>query len=264
MLMDRYQKQRFELKYQIPATLIEPIRQFVSSYLQLDGYAVDRPDLAYPVHSLYLDSRDMRLYQSTINGDRNRYKLRIRYYAQDPQAPLFFEIKSRRDRVIRKQRSMVRRASLASLLDGRLPTTADLHEPEQAQYEALHRFCELRRSLGATPKTHVGYHREAWLSADNSVRVTLDRGVRTGPDPTARLSTELAGLTPVFGKRVVLEIKFTDRYPLWLKDLVRAFDLRQGAAAKYVDGVIALGEHLFLSAAGRGEVRRRLAMRQAG
>lgn len=262
--MDRYQKQRFELKYQIPARLIEPIRGFVSSYLQLDTFAVDRPDSAYPVHSLYLDSQDMRLYQSTINGDRNRYKLRIRYYSEDRQAPLFFEIKSRRDRVIRKHRSMVRRESMGNLLAGRLPTMADLHEPEQAQYEALHRFCELRCSLGAAPKTHVGYHREAWLSADNAVRVTLDRNVCTGPDPAARLSTELAGLMPVFGKRVVLEIKFTDRYPLWLKDLVHSFDLRQGAAAKYVDGVIALGEYMFLSAAGRSEVRRRLAMRQAG
>lgn len=262
--MDQYQKQRYELKYQITPHLVEPIRDFVASYLELDRNSRRCRDLAYPVHSLYLDSRDLRLYQATINGDRNRYKLRVRYYSQDPDAPLFVEIKTRRDSVIRKHRAMIRRRALPGLMSGRPAGLADLHEPEAAQFEALLRFCELRRKLAATPKTHVGYDREAWLSPDNSVRVTMDRRVATRPDLEARLSTDLQQATPVFGNRVVLEIKFTDRYPLWLGELVRAFNLRQGSAAKYVDGVIALGEHLFLSAPGRNEVRRRLAMEQAG
>ncbi len=261
--MDRYQKQRFELKYRIPTRLVVPIRQYVSSYLALDPHGSGRPDLAYPVHSLYLDSPDLRLYQATVNGDRNRYKLRVRYYTDQPDAPVFCEIKSRRDNVISKQRAMVRREALAELLRGRAPLAEDLYETDPAQLAALLRFCQRCRSIGAAPKTHVAYQREAWLAADNSVRVTLDRRVCTGVDLAASLATDVQGLVPVFGDRVVLEIKFTDRFPRWLADLVRSFGLRQGSAAKYVDGVEVLGEHLFLRASGRNEVRRR-AMRATG
>ncbi len=262
--MDRYQKQRYELKYRIPSRLVEPLRHFVACHLQRDAYCGDGPDPAYPVHSLYLDSRDMRLYQATINGDRNRYKLRVRYYTADPGAPIYCEVKNRRNNVIRKCRAMVRRSSLNELLGGRPPAVGDLHQGDTDQFGALLRFCDLRRSLDAAPKTHVGYRREAWLAADNGVRLTMDRQVGTRPVLSTRLGTELAGLTSVFGDQVVLEIKFTDRYPHWLAELVRAFGLRQGSAAKYVDGVLALGEHLFLAAQARDEVRRLLAMRQAG
>ena len=45
------------------------------------------------------------------------------------------------------------------------------------------------------------------------------------------------------GKDIVLELKFTNRFPDWFRDLVRAFNLMQCGAAKYVDGVALQGEH---------------------
>jgi hypothetical protein len=46
----------------------------------------------------------------------------------------------------------------------------------------------------------------------------------------------------VFGDNVVLELKFTNRFPDWFRELVRIFGLVQCGAAKYVDGVTVLGE----------------------
>jgi hypothetical protein len=40
----------------------------------------------------------------------------------------------------------------------------------------------------------------------------------------------------------VLELKFTNRFPDWFRELVRIFGLVQCGAAKYVDGVTVLGE----------------------
>ncbi len=262
--MEQYQKQRFELKYLIPLTLVEPIRDYVSSYLEMDYHSARFPDFAYPIHSLYLDSEDMKLYQNTINGDRNRYKLRVRYYEQNGKSPLFFEVKTRRDAVIQKHRAMVRRSAMRELLNGRFPAEEDLHEREETQWAALAHFCNLMRTLNASPKAHVGYRREAWKAPNNSVRVTLDRDVRTAPDIEASLNTDLEGLKPVFGNGIVLEIKFTDRFPLWLNQMVCAFNLRRGSAAKYVDGVVMLGEYRFLSAHGRNEIRRRTSLRRSG
>ena len=69
----RLQQQRFELKYLIDEAIAPSIRDFLTSYLELDEYGADRPNFSYPVHSLYLDSDDLRTYQESVNGSKNRF-----------------------------------------------------------------------------------------------------------------------------------------------------------------------------------------------
>ncbi len=236
--MSDYQQQRFEYKYVIPEALAPRVRDFVATYLELDSYGARHEDCSYSVNSLYLDSDDLQLYQSTVNGDKNRYKLRIRYYDTEGDSPLFFEIKSRRDNIISKRRAKVRRASLMRLLDGDQPAPEDLVDPGPKDYADLARFCELHRALQARPQTRIFYRREAWLPAlDNAVRVTFDRCVGTEPDREARLPVGHDALRSVFGDQVILELKFTDRFPDWMRTLVRTFHLPQMSAAKYADGI---------------------------
>ena len=47
----------------------------------------------YHVHSLYLDSPAYELYHETTEGVKNRFKLRMRFYDDSPEAPVFLEIK---------------------------------------------------------------------------------------------------------------------------------------------------------------------------
>ena len=93
MAEDKMQQQRFELKYIIKEDVARAVRDFVSGYLEIDEYGATLPNFSYPVHSLYLDSDDLHLYRTTINGDKNRFKLRLRFYDNRSEAPIFFEIK---------------------------------------------------------------------------------------------------------------------------------------------------------------------------
>jgi hypothetical protein len=191
-----------------------------------------------------LDSDDLKLYRATINGDKNRFKLRLRFYENRADAPVFFEIKRRMNNTISKQRGGVRRDAVEGLLRGQLPSPAHLISKEPRQLVALQNFCRLMSNLCASPKAHVAYKREAWISRyDNSVRVTMDRDVACDPEPTARLSTQLVHPAHPFGDKVILELKFTNRFPDWFGELVRVFGLMQCGAAKYVDGVAMLGEY---------------------
>ena len=90
MAEDKMQQQRFELKYLVTEGVAEGIRAYVSSYLELDEFAVGKPNNSYVIHSLYLDSDDLRLYWGTINGTKNRFKLRLRFYNEN--SPVFFAI----------------------------------------------------------------------------------------------------------------------------------------------------------------------------
>ena len=104
MYQHRAQVNRFELKYIVNEAQIPGIREFIRDYLQLDEYA--RPELAnnYQIHSLYLDSPDLALCTATMHGHKNRFKLRIRFYDEEPEHPVFFEVKQRLNDIIHKER----------------------------------------------------------------------------------------------------------------------------------------------------------------
>jgi len=236
------QAQRFEHKYLVDEETSLKIRSFVQCYLQLDEYGEGKPNLSYTVHSLYLDSPDLLLARETINGNKNRYKLRIRFYNNNPDTPVFFEIKRRVNNCIKKQRGGVRHDAVKWLLAGHYPEYAHLISKEPKQLVALQTFCNLAQQIHAVPQIHIAYLREAYVHpTNNSVRVTLDREVRADYEPTAQMSTEMKAPVYPFGKDVILELKFTNHFPNWFGDLVRHFGCMQCGAAKYVEGAEDLG-----------------------
>ncbi len=237
----RLQGSRFELKFIIPESTARGVRDFVLSYLEPDPHADPARNCEYPVHSLYLDGPDLTLCRATLWGLKNRYKLRIRFYDETPQSPSFLEIKRRENDVILKQRVPVRRAGVAMILGGHWPRPEDVMDTSPTGMAALSEFTRLRDMIQADGKVFVSYMREAYVSpADDSVRVTFDRrvhAVRYG----GRGSLEAKGEKIYPGiDGVVLEIKFTNRFPVWMRDLARSFDLYRQNMAKYVACMIVL------------------------
>jgi len=235
------QQQRFELKYIVEEQTALQIRDFVRCYMEMDEYSVGRPNYSYPVHSLYLDSDDLKLYWSTINGDKNRFKLRLRFYSTHPNSPVFFEIKRRMNNCILKQRGGVRQENVAMLLNGYLPAGEHLVSENPKQLVALQRFSQLMGQLHGKPKVHIYYLREAYVSDDDQVRVTLDRQVQAEPNLSHSLKTEMTSPVTSFKNQVILELKFTNRHPDWFRELVRVFHVMQCGAAKYVESIQGLG-----------------------
>jgi hypothetical protein len=242
----RLQQQRFELKYLIDEAITPGIRDFLTSYLEVDEYGAERPNFSYPVHSLYLDSDDMETYQASVNGTKNRFKIRLRYYDAGIESPVFFEIKARVDDCILKQRCGVRREAVPSLLSGQLPDPSQLLSRETRHLVTLQRFNLLINQLNARPKAHNCYLREAWVSPhDNSVRVTFDREIRIEPCFVSHAPIVMKNPIRVFSDVTVLELKFTTRFPNWFQDMVRIFNLMRFSSAKYAEGVLLLGEEQF-------------------
>lgn len=235
------QKQRFELKYLINEDIALTVRDYVRCYLNMDEYSVGRPNYSYPVHSLYLDSDDLKTYWATINGDKNRFKLRLRYYSTNPDAPVFFEIKKRVNNCIMKQRGGVKQAAVDQLLKGYLPEQDHLLSKNPSGLVALQRFCYLMGLIHAKPKVHVGYLREAYVSDNDQVRVTVDREVCSEPNLSTSIKTHMDAPVRSFAGFVILELKFTNRFPNWFGDLVRQFHTMQCGAAKYVEGIQGIG-----------------------
>lgn len=228
---------RYELKYLIPNRVALRVREFVQQYLELDEYGLSQPNLSYPVHSLYLDSDNWEIYWRTVNGDKNRFKLRVRYYTDSPRTPVFFEIKRRMKDVILKSRCAIKRGGEEAVLAGHFPEAKYFASTNPAERFALERFLQLMLDLNATPKMHVAYLREAYVSPhNNEVRLTMDRSVQCVPRPDGQLITRMDEPLVCTTDTVILELKFTGRFPNWFRELVQSFNCFQTGAAKYVEG----------------------------
>ena len=237
---------RYELKYLIPNHLAWKVRAFVQQHLELDEFCVGMPKLSYPIHSLYLDSDDWKIFWHGMNGNKNRYKLRIRYYNEKPKTPIFWEIKRRMKDVILKQRCGIKRPYAYNVINGLMPKPEEMIAPDDpSELKAIEEFFRLQCSLGASGKMDVAYDREAYVSAhNNEFRVTFDRNVRVCTRFDQLLTTKMVDPFQCTGEGydpndvVILELKFTERFPNFYRDLVHSFDLTQCGAAKFAEGTL--------------------------
>ena len=85
------------------------------------------------------------------------------------------------------------------------------------------------------------------MSDDDQVRVTIDRKVYGDANLDYSIKTEMHDPRLCFANHVILELKFTNRFPDWFRELVRVFGVMQCGAAKYCESVQAVG-HVKLKA----------------
>jgi hypothetical protein len=216
---------RYEIKYRVAPERAAEVRAWISRYMEPDAFG-EGGSSRYPVHSLYLDSPDWRIYRETRNGNFSRFKLRARTYAFTDQAPVFLEVKARAGEAMAKSRSEVARADAIAVLEG-------THVPNRSS-EALENFRTHMDRYRAVPRVWVTYDRSAWVGGERGlVRITFDGEIRCAP-ATERLTEPPRWYPlPEVKNLVVLEVKYTGSYPGWVADTVRRFDLERRAMSKY-------------------------------
>jgi len=234
--VDRILFCRHEIKYRIYESQAAAVEEFIRPYLQLDRYSKLRRGRAYPIVSLYLDSDDMLLCRQTLRGHKNRFKLRIRSYTDEPGYPRFFEIKRRMNTIIIKNRARVRDQDVTTLLSGSSLPPQDYSTDEQT----LNQFQLYMNSINAKPKVLIRYMRQAYEdSSHNRVRVTFDRELcyNVTSSPEVLFNGQGWQPHPISWGGVILEIKFTARYPAWLGRMAGCLNLRQDSFSKYATSI---------------------------
>ena len=235
--------QRFEYKYLLFERQAELVRGFAWSHLVPDTHADPRDGSGYLVYSLYLDSRDLRLYRSSATGEMNRFKLRARWYDDCPAAPVFLEIKARRNDVVSKQRGAVRKDCVERILQSFCVVPEDLCEAGECDPGASERFIELCAKLLARPMVIIRYEREAYVAPDGRpLRLTMDRHIACLRTNAACPTCDGPGWIDLDGQQAVLEVKFNDTFPVWAREMVRELDLVRVSVSKYVNSVDTLSQ----------------------
>lgn len=231
--------QRFEAKYLLNPVQHAAVQDYVEGYTRPDPYGA-----VYPVTSVYFDNGAWTSFRSSLYGEKNRFKLRVRTYAEAAGTPYFCEVKQRIGRVITKQRAAFPGVDEAEPGWEALIGSQRLSYPERAsERDAFEVFESLRHRLGARPRIGVRYVREAYESAvDEPVRVTFDSELSycRSEETLAPLWAGVSSWHLVDGAATVLEVKFTDAFPYWIRRLIDRFELERISLAKYVACVKAM------------------------
>lgn len=236
--------ERFESKYTIPLSMVDRISDFIGPYCSLDKYSAITPGNFYRVNSLYFDTPHFLFLQQRLRKVEKRFNMRVRSYGDHPVMPWFLEIKQRRGDVIKKFRSRLRSGDLKEIVQA--PGPFALEDDDEMQFENRELFRRTAHRYNARPVVLVQYVRKAYAADyDDYARVTFDIGLRYmaqsdySPVPLENAMTpcDVQGCFDG-GCNVILELKcYTSFVPLWMVDLVKAFNLKRRSFSKYANCV---------------------------
>ena len=245
--------ERYELKYLIPASMIDPISDYLSIYCSQDKYSEQSEDGFYTINSLYFDSPNFLFFRTRMQGAEKRFNMRIRSYDSLSGNPCFFEIKQKQNGIVRKYRAVVSDKNWPRLFE---TPGYELNPPvDESDMSNVNLFYQTACAHQIEPKVLTQYRRKAWISdVDDYARATFDRdlcyqeaeGYNLIPIENRMIAYDNA---TVFDPdcSVILELKcYASMVPLWMLDLISHFDLFRGKFSKYVTSVTeALGLNLY-------------------
>lgn len=228
---------RFELKYRIHYMDFLKIRNALAVYMRKDSYTRAAGGKGYLVRSLYFDSDDFSSYHEKMNGNGERLKLRIRSYSPDmgKGMPIKPELKIRQGNLVIKKTTCVSDQDYQDFMASGHWNNHD--DPVLVEFESYFFGKSLK------PKILIEYLREGYESKmDNGLRITFDHKVRSAH--TDSLFPGHLFFREHNPNYVILEIKFKDDVPEWVKGLVFESGLKIIANSKFAQGIQAARNEL--------------------
>lgn len=219
-------KYRNELKYLVEAQDLVVIEEKIERLMPRDPYA-DEETGAYVVRSLYFDSYEDDCYHNNEFSLGKRKKFRIRMYGKD-MSLILLEKKEKENNKSRKYSCRLTLAEYWQLFYGDVSalywTTADV---------LLKEFCLAIMMKLFKPKVVVHYERTPFVYFPGNVRVTLDKNISCSPEIGQFLSGEYLTVPVLETGQHLLEVKYDEILPDFLKQVIQLDTLEQATFSKY-------------------------------
>lgn len=222
--MSKAEKYRNEWKYLIDTAQKEVVRRRLSPFLHLDPHAADG---AYMIRSLYFEDYYHSSYEEKNSGVLQRRKYRIRIYdCKDTSIKL--ERKKKFGSYIFKESAPLTREEVYRILDGEYDFLLKSPHPLCREF-----YLECIMNL-MRPRTIVDYEREPWILDEGTVRITFDSDVRAAIGSYDIFDPLLPSLPVLEPGKCVMEVKFTEFLPQFVRELLPDRASEFTAVSKYV------------------------------
>ncbi|MFA8300166.1 MAG: VTC domain-containing protein [Hyphomicrobiales bacterium] len=232
---------RYELKYFVHNSKENILREMIAPFVRLDKHAEKQENHEYTVRSIYFDTPKYRNYFEKVEGIKNRKKLRIRGYNElnNGSDPIFFEIKRKYEIPILKNRALTNYQNTLDIFKGF--SEIDYHsllDKFQNNQDDAQRFFFQYALNKMEPVVLIVYEREAYQGIhDDTIRITFDKNLRSKSFPKIDELYTKERLCHVMTNSFILEIKFNDYFPSWMKPIIGVLNLKRESASKYVMGI---------------------------
>ena len=215
-------------------------------FVTLDKNARGKKNNHYTVKSIYFDTPELHFYTEKIEGVPNRKKVRLRGYDKHDESDgvVFTEIKRKYQVPILKNRAKMTYGEALSLFKQE-KDLSDVLKPNSKALLNANRFFYYIGKMNLKPVVLVTYDREPYLSnTDDTIRITLDKNLRSLSFPTLDDLYYDTNLKMAMPDHFILEVKFNEYYPGWMKSIAHTLNLKQTSASKYC---ITIDSHGFMN-----------------
>lgn len=250
-------KFRHEYKFLCNEADMTILQARLKGMLKLDSHVGEKG--CYEIRSIYFDDIYDTCYHKNAAGTDPRAKYRIRCYdASDKRIVLEKKIKMRGKThkksypLTREMYDVIMAGNYADLFrevtqdeafekqnipdmsaDGGACVVVHMQSRKTNQMNVLQEFLLLGMTRGMKPKVMVVYERIPFVEKAGNVRVTLDRNIASSTDYGNFFQKNLAK-QPVLQKgRHLLEVKYDEFLPAYIKENLESGRLRQTTFSKY-------------------------------
>lgn len=209
---------RYETKYLVPIEMVGMIKkEFNNHNIKIDSYGKST------IQSLYFDTSNDLLVTRSLEHPLYKEKLRLRCYGKGkPDSKLFLEIKKKSLGVVYKRRIETNYNEVYDFINNYLDYETQIgHE--------LNYFRDYYKNL--RPKILIIYDREAYIDSSSDLRITFDYDIRYR-DYDLKMSENFDG-TKINSGYVLMEIKTSSSYPLWLCNFLSNNHIFKNSFSKY-------------------------------
>lgn len=209
----------------MPMTDLEIIRARLAVLLSSDRHSDEQG--GYAVHSLYFDDFFDSCAKENDGGTPERFKYRIRFY-NDYVGFLKLERKEKIFGKCRKKAAVLSEDQYKGILSGNAEDVFwNTEDP------LVRQFCVDIMTKGFAPKAIVDYERIAFTEPITNVRVTLDFNIAASSQADRFLDLDYLKIPLQKKGEHVLEVKFDEILPGYIKQAVTVPSMTQTAFSKY-------------------------------
>ena len=185
---------------------------------------------SYLIHSLYFDDyKDTSLY-TTGSGLSKRYKWRIRYYDED-LSYIVLEKKEKIDSRCHKKSCKLTKDEYECIVSGNI--TDIVYDTSKNLIKEL--ACDML-IYDYRPKVIIDYERIAYVEEITNVRITFDLNISASYELEHFLDGDYTRYYINPSAVNVLEVKFDDILPSYIRNIVESYGFVQTSFSKYYYG----------------------------
>ena len=188
------------------------------------------PGGRYLIHSLYFDDyKDTSIY-TTDSGLSDRFKWRIRYYGDD-LSYIILEKKEKKEGRCHKKSCKITIDEYNKIISE--DASSLIFETEKKLIKELTIDILINNYR---PKIIIDYERMAYVEEITNVRVTFDMKISASYELENFLDGDYQSFYVLPSGVNVLEVKFDNILPSYIRNIIESYNFKQGSFSKYYYG----------------------------